>query len=230
MLMNTSCISNFNPIIWYTLFLNMPFCIMSTFIYGTLSLFWSTLVYFYWSKNVNAWLYLVTDLGLFCETALYSFIVSSQQIKQICYTVPTSVLYSVKMSVICLTAAIRKEDLPLVKVQQLSRFLAFGLGLHNIPVLLIHTPPCGWILTGKQSTHGSRELTASPANTQNKVCTASIVLKPHCAVLFSTLLRFSPTNTAPTFVWRTPGTKLYHQEAENDSHTESIAVVWRYFR
>ena len=142
-----------------------------------------TLLYFHWSRNVNAWLLFVTDLGLFCETALSSFIVRSQEIKQTCYTVPTSVLYSVKMSVICLTAAIRKGDLPLVKVQQLSRLLAFGLGLHNIPVLVIHTPPCGWILTGKQSTHGSRELTASPANTQNKVCRASIVLKPHCFAL-----------------------------------------------
>lgn len=63
------------------------------------------------------------------------------------------------------TVAMREKDLPLVKVQQLSRFLAFGLGLHYIPVFHIHTPPCGWILTGKQSTHGSRELTPSPANT-----------------------------------------------------------------
>lgn len=63
----------------------------------------------------------------------------------------------------------KKRDLPLVKVQQLSRFLAFGLGLHYIPVFPTHTPPCGWILTGKQSTHGSRGLTPpSPANTDNQ--------------------------------------------------------------
>lgn len=48
-----------------------------------------------------------------------------------------------------------KRGLPLVKVQQLSRFLVFGLGLHYVPIFLIHSPPCGWLLTGKQSTHSS---------------------------------------------------------------------------
>lgn len=92
----------------------------------------------------------------------------------------------------------RKRVLPLVKGQQLSRFLAFGLSLHHIPVFLIHIPPCGWILTGKQSTHGSRELTASPTNIDKITCKVSILQEQNIVPIlmynFKTVLKLIDKN------------------------------------
>lgn len=56
--------------------------------------------------------------------------------------------------------------LPLLEVQQLSRFLHFGLRLDDIPIVPKHSPPCGWVLTGEQRAHGNRERTPPPANTE----------------------------------------------------------------
>lgn len=59
-------------------------------------------------------------------------------------------------------APLKQRHLPLVKVQQLSGFLAFDLCLHNIPVFIKNIPPCRRILAGKQSAHDSGQLTPSP--------------------------------------------------------------------
>lgn len=96
----------------------------------------------------------------------------------------------------------RWRYLPLVKVQQLSRFLAFDLGLHHIPVFIIHTPPCCWVLTDKQSTHGSRELTPSPSNSDKSFQQALFyrkgikhVLFPQCLALSQQIPRSPSTDT-----------------------------------
>lgn len=64
-----------------------------------------------------------------------------------------------------------KKKLPLVKVEQLSsRLLAFGLGLHYMPVFVIDAPPCGRVLTGEQSTHQLQHNTACKAFILEGMC------------------------------------------------------------
>lgn len=124
----------------------------------------------------------------------------------------------------------RWRYLPLVKVQQLSRFLAFDLGLHHIPVFIIHTPPCCWVLTDKQSTHSGRELTPSPSNSDKSFQQALFyrkgikhVLFPHCLVLSQQIPRSPSTDTQSK-------TKQNQQIDVNLQNIEWIVLVWRCFR
>lgn len=93
---------------------------------------------------------------------------------------------------LCMSVAARINDLPLVEVKQLSRFLAVGLCLHCIPIARIRTPPCFWVLAWKQGAHVSWEITTSPGQ----------LLK---SLFYADLLQLYAT---ATFVWRTAWNKI----------------------
>ena len=72
----------------------------------------------------------------------------------------------------------RLGESPLVQDQQFSRFLALGLGLHYIPVLVVHTPPCSWLLRGKQISHGGGESSHTiNLGTHKKHCVKNLSLR-----------------------------------------------------